>query len=95
MIKYLTNYFTTHQILIGVELVGGLAFIVSSLSLSFLNLGITMFLGAACCCMINVVCNMCIMKLHAGPDQDYWIQLLHLIFGGGGLIGPIIIIKFQ
>jgi hypothetical protein len=35
------------------------------------------------------------MKLHAGPDQDYWIQLLHLIFGGGGLIGPLIIIKFQ
>lgn len=53
-----------------------------------------MFVGAACCCMINVVSNMCVMKLYAGPDQDYWIQLLHLVFGGGGLIGPLIIIKF-
>lgn len=54
-----------------------------------------MFVSAACCCMINVVCNMCILKLFAGDNQDYWVQLLHLIFGAGGLVGPFIIINFK
>ena len=79
----------------GVKLVGGLALIGSSLSLESLNLAICMFLSAACCCMMNVVTNMCILKLYAGDNQDYWVQLLHLIFGAGGLFGPFVIINFE
>ncbi len=45
--------------------------------------------------MINVVTNMCILKLYAGDNQDYWVQLLHLIFGAGGLFGPFVIINFE
>lgn len=78
-----------------IELIGGLSLIGSSLSLNFINLAVCMFVCAACCCMINVVSNMCVLKLFAGENQDYWVQLLHLIFGAGGLVGPFIIIKFQ
>jgi hypothetical protein len=67
----------------------------SSLSLTPINLSICMFVSAACCCMINVVSNMCVLKLYNGDNQDYWVQLLHLIFGAGGLVGPFVVIKFH
>lgn len=95
LIKVLAQHYSTHTILMGIELIGGLSLIGSSLSLSTINLAICMFISAACCCMINVVSNMCILKLYAGDNQDFWVQLLHLIFGAGGLVGPFIIIKFH
>jgi hypothetical protein len=67
----------------------------SSLSLTPINLSICMFVSAACCCMINVVSNMCVLKLYNGDNQDYWVQLLHLIFGAGGLVGPFVVIEFH
>jgi fucose permease len=95
LIKILTQKYSTHAILMTIELIGGLALIGSSLSLNPINLAVCMFISAACCCMINVVSNMCVLKLFSGDNQDYWIQLLHLVFGAGGLVGPFIIIKFH
>ena len=89
--KYLFERMRLHNILFLACLIGGICFLVSSLSLNFLNLVITMFLGAACCCIINVTCNVCTMHIYKGDGQDYWIQLLHTIFGLGGLIGPFLV----
>ena len=44
--------------------------------------------------MINVTCNICVMKLFH-QKQDYWIQLLHMLFGVGGLTGPFIVASFK
>lgn len=63
---------------------------ISTFSLSFWNLTISIFFGAACCCMLNITCNVCVMQLFKKDSQDFWIQLLHLLFGVGGFVGPII-----
>jgi len=67
----------------------------SSLSFGFVNQLVTMFIAAACCCMMNILSNLCIFKLFIGDRQDYWIQMINLFFGIGGLVGPGIVIIFQ
>lgn len=91
LVKYLIEWFRLHTILFGASLIGGICFAISTFSLDFWNLTITIFLGAACCCIINVTCNICTMQLYKGEGQDYWVQLLHTMFGVGGLIGPFIV----
>lgn len=49
-----------------IKIVGGVALIISSYSLTFYNLSFCMFVSAACCCMISIVSNMCVLKLYAG-----------------------------
>ena len=44
--------------------------------------------------MINVTCNLCVIKLFP-RKQDYWVQLLHMLFGVGGLTGPFIVPIFK
>ena len=34
------------------------------------------------------------MRIYKGDGQDFWIQLLHTIFGLGGLIGPFLVAIF-
>ena len=34
------------------------------------------------------------MQIYNGEGQDFWIQLLHTIFGLGGLIGPFLVAIF-
>ena len=94
MVKYLLDWFKLHTILFGATLIGGISFVISSLSLDFWNLSITMFIGASCCCIINVICNVCTMQIYRGEGQDFWVQLLHTIFGLGGLIGPFLVAIF-
>jgi hypothetical protein len=45
--------------------------------------------------MMNVLSNLCLFELFTGDDQDYWIQLLNLFFGVGGLIGPAFVIYYH
>jgi len=71
-------------------LICGISFLISSLSFDSWNLCISIFFGSSCCCTINIICNACVIKLYADGRQDYWVQLLHTIFGVGGLIGPLI-----
>ena len=73
----------------------GVSLIVSSLSLTFSNLFASMVIAAACCCMLNILSNLCIFELFVGDKQDYWIQMINLFFGIGGLIGPLIVIKYE
>lgn len=68
----------------------GISFIISSYSLSTLNLTVTMLIGSICCMILNVVSNVCTMKVFRG-EEGYWIQLLHTVFAIGGLIGPILV----
>jgi MFS family permease len=94
-VKILMEKFTLHQILIGSIFVGGLSFMVSSLSLTFINLALSLFVGASCCCMINITCNVCTMRLfNRDRRPDFWIQILHTVFGVGGLIGPFFVSIF-
>lgn len=74
--------------------IGGISFMLSSFSLTFINLSLTLFVGACCCIIINVTCNVCTMKLYRGEGQDFWIQLLHTVFGIGGLVGPFLVAIF-
>lgn len=34
------------------------------------------------------------MKLFRDGNQDFWIQILHTIFGVGGLVGPFLVAIF-
>jgi MFS-type transporter involved in bile tolerance (Atg22 family) len=88
VVKYLVEKFSLHRILVGAITIGGISFIVSSTSLEFWNLAITMLVGAACCCIINITSNISVLKLYGGDRPDFWVQLLHTLFGVGGLIGP-------
>ena len=45
--------------------------------------------------MITVITNLCIFILFANSERDYWIQLVNLFFGVGGLIGPLIVIVYE
>ena len=45
--------------------------------------------------MLNVLSNLCILQLFVGDKQDYWIQMINLFFGIGGLIGPMIVILYK
>ena len=90
LVKVLMVKLTLHKVLAGATFFGGIFFVLSTLSLTFWNLFITLFFGTACCCIINVTCNVYVMKLYSGEGQDYWIQLLHLFFGVGGFVGPTI-----
>ena len=87
--------YSLHNIFMVLIFVCGLSLIISSFSMSFINLAITMFISAACCCMMNVITNLCIFKLFIGDRQDYWVQLIHLVFGIGGLVGPMIVISYE
>jgi len=60
-----------------------------------MNLFITMLIAAAASCMLNILSNLCIFELFTGADQDYWIQMINLFFGIGGLVGPMIVIEYQ
>jgi MFS family permease len=91
-VKYLVQKFSLHGILTCAALIGGLSFMASTFSLTFLNLSVTIFVGASCCIIINVICNICIMKIFPSEgEQGFYIQLLHTIFGVGGLLGPFVV----
>lgn len=53
-----------------------------------------MFVGSASCMILNVVSNICTMKVFRG-EEGFWIQLLHTVFAIGGLIGPILVAIFE
>lgn len=92
---YLTKYFSYHRLFAFLIVICGCALIVSSMSFSFLNLTITMLIAGATCCMMNILSNLCVFELFIGVGQDFWIQLLNLFFGIGGLIGPAVVIYFE
>lgn len=94
IVKFLLERFNLHRILMGTTIIGGSSFMISTVSINFWNLSLTMFVGGSCCCIINIVCNSCVIKLYANQKQDYWIQLLHTIFGVGGLLGPFLVSFF-
>lgn len=89
----MTKKYKLHQIYIGAIIACGLSLIISSFSLTFYNLLFTMTIAGACCCMMNVTTTLCIFQLFT-ENQDYWLQLINLFFGIGGLIGPAIVILF-
>jgi hypothetical protein len=45
--------------------------------------------------MMNILGNLCIFKLFVGEGQDYWVQLINIFFGVGGLIGPVFVIFYK
>lgn len=93
LVKSLMQYFKLHIILLFAVIIGGISFMLSTMYLTALNLFLTLFLGAACCIIINIICNVCIMKIFK-QDQGFWIQLLHTIFGVGGFVGPYLVSIF-
>lgn len=95
LIKVLTRFFSYHQLMVALIVIFGGVLIASSLSFGFMNLTITMLLIGTCCCMLNVLSNLCIFVLFTGEDQDYWIQFINLFFGIGGLIGPGFVIFYH
>ena len=95
LIKILTKKYKYYTLFVWQIVFCALSLLISSFSLTFWNLFLTMFVCAACSCMLNILCNLCVFELFAGPDQDYWLQMLNLFFGIGGLVGPIVVIMFQ
>ena len=92
--KILFERINLHQVIILSVSVGGVSYMVSTMSFSFWNLSLSFFVGGACCCMITVCCNVCVIKLYP-KNQDYWVQLLQTLFGIGGLAGPFIVAIFK
>ena len=95
LIKQLVKYYYYHQIYIGLLIVGGITLMISSFDFGFWNLSINICIAGACVCMITVLTNLCIFILFALNDKDYWVQLVNLFFGIGGLIGPFIVIIWE
>jgi hypothetical protein len=93
-IKILTSYFSYHRLFAVLIITAGIALVVSSLDFGFFNLAITMFIAGTCCCMMNILSNLCIFELFPGEGQDFWLQLINLFFGIGGLVGPFFVIIF-
>lgn len=60
LIKVLSHRFHYHTLFMWLIVLCGIVLIWSSFSLTFLNLSITMLLAAACSCMMNILCNLCI-----------------------------------
>ena len=91
LVKVLMQRYKLHHILQGGVLACGLCFAISAISITFWNLTIFLTLGACCCCIINITCNVCIMKMFRGEQEDFWIQMIHMVFGIGGLVGPFLV----
>lgn len=91
LVKMLMERFRLHHILQGSVFAGGVFFAISAMSITFWNLTIFLTLGACCCCCINISCNVCIMKMFRGEKEDFWIQMIHMVFGIGGLVGPFLV----
>lgn len=94
-VKPLVKIYSYHQIMVALVLIISISLILSSLSLTFINLSVWMFIAAAASCMISIVANLCIFKIFIGDRQDFWIQLIHTVFGVGGLLGPMLAIYFE
>ena len=95
LIKVLTKSFSYHQLIVGLLIVFGASLMVSSMDFGFTTLTVSMLIAGSCCCMLNVLSNLCVFTLFTDGNQDYWIQLLYLFFGIGGLIGPAFVIYYQ
>lgn len=91
-VKQLIKMYHYHALLIALLLGMSISLIISSMSLSFFNLTICMFFAALCACSISIITNLCIFKIFIGDRQDFWIQLIHTVFGIGGLVGPFLAI---
>lgn len=35
--------------------------------------------------------TLCILKTHQNHHEDFWLQVMHSMFGVGGFIGPIFV----
>lgn len=60
IVKVLTQRFKYHHLMVTLIIIAGVSLIVSSMDFGFMNLTITMLLVGACCCMLNVLSNLCI-----------------------------------
>ncbi len=61
LVKVLTKYFNYHQLCVLSALACSSALIASSLDLGYVNLAITMFVAGVACCVLEVLCNMCML----------------------------------
>lgn len=95
LIKVLTKKYKYHHLFVPLIIICAFSLVISSFNFGFLNLFVTMLICAACSCMLNILCNLCIFELFTGEAQDYWLQMINLFFGVGGYIGPIIVIFFE
>ncbi len=84
-----------HKLLSIMLLVGGIAFLVSSYSFNFIFIGICFFFGAVSCCNIAATSNICVIRLFENNDQQFWLQILSIMFGVGGLAAPFFISIFE
>lgn len=94
LVKYLMNRFNIHLILSSAMFLGGIAFILSSLSITFVNLAVFLCLGSCSLSIMSITCNVATLRTFAGERQDLWLQVLHTLFGIGGFVGPFFVAFF-
>ncbi len=94
LIKYTTHLMPYHRLYAILIIICGASLIASSFNFGFLNLSLTFLIAGGTCCMMSILTYLCIFEIFINDRQDYWIQLIGLFFGIGGLIGPFFVIYF-
>jgi fucose permease len=54
-----------------------------------------MFFISAFCCCLEVTINVSTLEIQKNSELEFWMLVLHGLFGIGGLVGPIIVYFFE
>ena len=83
--------FNNHFLLIISLVFAGVPFIIFPFTDSMVLEGVYIFISSICCSCFEILINICLLATHKNNNEEFWLQILHGIFGIGGLIGPLFI----
>ena len=50
-----------------------------------------MLINSGFCATFEILIAVSVIEAHRGNDEEFWLQLVHGMFGVGGLFGPMVI----
>ena len=86
--------FTNHELLIGSSLLILLFFTFFALATSPLWLGVWILVGSIFYTTLEVLVNVCVLLVSPQEDAEFWLLVVHGVFGVGGLLGPLGVVVF-
>lgn len=93
--KYMLKIYKTRNIMNFNLAVVSISMLLCTLSLSTVNLTITLFLTSSSLVSTVVIIYDVTFRLFLHDQPDYWVQLIGFIFGVGAMFGPILVAVFR
>jgi fucose permease len=91
LMAFLLRRYSYYPILRVTVVIAGLMFILFPFWRSLWGHGFCIVVASIFCSGFEIVMNMCIIALYKHNRVDFWLQIMHGMFGVGGLIGPLFV----